>query len=713
MDITLLVEACISGQRQAADIERAVQTGANLNNFSGPTCPLSRAVQAQRPDIVSTLLRLKADPNIPDSKGVSPLHMAVFDGAPETIQYLLQSKADVDMMDRVGQTPLFFAPHAQACEQLGRARCNPNVKNLKGQTALHLAAHAGLNETVLWLAKNMSRDAINAQDEEGRTAVWCAALANLKPTIALLQEHGADVTLRPHKVTQAKSSTNTRTSTPTKNRGNESTMSNGSTSGRNSASGRAKFQPPAQEQQRREWRDDQSRAPQMQTPQNKPTQREGWLTTSNEKGISFESISPKRDTQELRHLQDESPHQDHEVLSVLQTTLKEPSTSTTMTPAPQSSRQEAYFSPTAAQKGWLSSAPLFANAPPTPLQTLPESYTAVTESTDLFLSGKEEPRKIEPPALLPFATYYNANIAPSPADYLSRLHGKFGTKCNPAYPDLPDVKSMESAIRKIQTIQRGRVERTRAQITRRRNTIPIAAVETNGAAVWEIVLSKRDSKSKYGFWHDNAKVEFAKEYAKALSVDIGDDSAMALDVLAPAERPEALVIKRIVKKGLLEEWNYIHPEAEVIPGDRIISVNGATSIMDMQKELRSASITCKVLRPPEIFNTELVKSGQQRKLGFKFEKPANSEVLRITEIVKDGLLDEVNRTHMKNNCHHLVILPGMRIEAANEVAQDCSRILEMIKRNDTVQLQIRRNLVVKATEHTKSGGAAPPPPLGT
>jgi hypothetical protein len=191
---------------------------------------------------------------------------------------------------------------------------------------------------------------------------------------------------------------------------------------------------------------------------------------------------------------------------------------------------------------------------------------------------------------------------------------------------------------------------------------------------------------------------------------VSDDVPVDLELLTPEQRPEALIVKRIVKKGLLEEWNYVHPEAEVRNGDRIIQVNGSKTILGMQKELRSASITCKVLRPPEVFSTELRKGGQQRKLGFKFEKPATSEVLRITELVKDGLLDEVNRKHMANGCHHLVVMPGMRIEAANGIDQDFSKILDMIKKNDCVQLRIRRNLLSKATEYSKS---PPPPPLGT
>jgi len=205
-DVASIVEACISSSGQPSELEAAVAAGGDVNasKAKGGSAPLMRAVQAQRADIVSTLLWLKADPNAPDQKGVSPLHMAIFDGGHELVQHLIDAKADVDQRDRHGQTPLFFAPHRKACAQLGKASCDVNVLNFKGQSALHLAGHAGLNDAVLWLAEHMSAETINAQDRHGRTAVYCAAHSNLKSTIMLLQDHGADVSIRPHKYTAVK-----------------------------------------------------------------------------------------------------------------------------------------------------------------------------------------------------------------------------------------------------------------------------------------------------------------------------------------------------------------------------------------------------------------------------------------------------------------------------------------------------------------------------
>jgi len=254
------------------------------------------------------------------------------------------------------------------------------------------------------------------------------------------------------------------------------------------------------------------------------------------------------------------------------------------------------------------------------------------------------------------------------------------------------LKREKSALT-IQTRQRGIA--TRLRVEKKRNAVPVGSEDFNGAAVWEVILTKRGNKQKYGFSHANAKFELLKDYNRAQAGSNKNSESNVttdLNLLSPAECPEALIVKRVNEHGLLEEWNFVHPEAEVRPGDRVIKVNNSDTIQDMQKELRTASCTCRILRYPEVFHTELVKRADARKLGFKFEKPANAALveLKVTEVAKAGLLDEVNRQHMINHCHHKVVLPGMRIEAANEVEGDCFKIAEELRKCETVVLRIRR-----------------------
>jgi hypothetical protein len=732
MDVMLLVETCISGMRQPQDIENAVlMQGADVNAFHGTQSPLMRAVMAQRSDIVTSCLRVRADPNLPDAKGVSPLHMAVFDGTYETIQRLIDFKADVDKLDRVGQTPLFFAPHGQACQQLAQAGCNFNALNYKRQSALHLAAHAGLNETVLWLCRHCSAALINHQDEEGRTAVWCAALANLKPTIALLQEHGADVTVRPHRMASSHASTargNLRTFVQNTQATASMTMPTTTTQAvpmatavvtgvdmnrdgipdvlQRSELGQASAiiqqptqttmlsiassAPPPQEPQRRQWVD-QTPSPDRKQRENAQSMAElsSYKTPGGWQGESYEMIVPKQSSAELRHLQDELRDSDQEVLSVLQTTL----TGSSLVTA-QPKEHEFYFSPSAAVKGWISSAPLVAI----------KDFSGYYRPDSPILDGEGKvapaPNQLPPPPSEPVEKpspdqeFVRKVVDEQPEENkaLSESETKNpyvdeGAVVNTEDPDMGQDPDMDDAIKKIQMIQRARVERSREKILKKKAAVPIVSEDFYGAKTWEIVLTRHDNKSKYGFWHDNAKVELAKDYMKAIQQD--ENSPVDLNLLSPEERPEALIVKRIVKKGLLEEWNTIHPEAEVKPGDRVVKVNDATTIMDMQKELRSESCTCKVLRFPDIFLAQVDKSGGDGSVGFSFEAPANSELL-VTEVQQGGVLDKANRANMRRGCHHLVVLPGMRIESVNNLSNDGHTMANELFASNFLNLRVRR-----------------------
>jgi hypothetical protein len=199
-DVVGLVQDAINGSGTVEDVQRCIDGGAPVNEFKDGASPLLVAVKARHTELVCMLLQAKADANAEDSRGVTTLHTAVFDGSREIVENLLAARADVDKRDRHGQTPLFFAPHRSACIQLGEARADINVVNFKGQSALHLAAHAGLNDSVRWLAMNSKPGIVNHQDKHGRTPAYCAARSNLRSTIRLLQDNGADVLIQPYKM---------------------------------------------------------------------------------------------------------------------------------------------------------------------------------------------------------------------------------------------------------------------------------------------------------------------------------------------------------------------------------------------------------------------------------------------------------------------------------------------------------------------------------
>mmetsp|Transcript_67882 Transcript_67882/g.162964 ORF Transcript_67882/g.162964 Transcript_67882/m.162964 type:complete len:442 (-) Transcript_67882:84-1409(-) len=197
LELFRLVREAANRPVSESDVSALIAGGADVNGWDGSTTPLMCAVQAQNADLVGLLLKAKAQPDTADQKGVTPLHMAVFDGMHSVVQRLLDGGAQVDSRDRHAQTPLFFAPDRETCIKLYSAKADISALNAKGQTALHLAAHAGLNDTVLWMLEVMTPAMVNLTDKHGRTAVYCAARSNLKATIMLLQEHGADINIRP------------------------------------------------------------------------------------------------------------------------------------------------------------------------------------------------------------------------------------------------------------------------------------------------------------------------------------------------------------------------------------------------------------------------------------------------------------------------------------------------------------------------------------
>lgn len=706
-DVLAAVQGVIGKEASLEDIRKLVASGSDVNALRGGTTPLLHAVQEQRADVVQCLLDCKANPDLADPKGVGPLHMAIYDGAHDVVQSLLDARADVDKRDRHGQTPLFFAPHRKACAQLGAASCDVNAINSKGQSALHLAAHAGLNDAVLWLAEHMQPSTINVQDRHGRTAVYCAAHSNLKSTILLLQENGADLSLRPHKYLQAKEK-KLKELTGSFKEGDQVCVTS----------------PQSEDETlRRKWVDA------------SPLSIETSKLSPPAGNTEFEVISPKRNLGELRHLQDQLAGPDSEVLSVLASTLQEGGASGQAMPI--LSFSGYHYAHVPFNSPFFFSLYRQFTERPTGAPAAAKVEQAALPPVQL-MSPVQAPATTGPPVreLLPFATYYKVNVAPSPAVFFAALHAKHfppaskaAVAAQPASPMSPIVTTQgypsayglspaaakpesaaaavdsqapaeetpeekaywarkeEEGATRIQTLFRGKKARQRTEKKARAEPIPKS--DWFGAAVWEVELIKKDGgqKQKYGFSHSNAKTDFFKEYVKSHG-----NSEGAASIAPLPDGPEALIVKKVGEQGLLEEWNFIHEDAQVVTGTRVLQVNDKKTIQEMQKELRKPSVKMKCMDLPENFTIDIAKRPGARKLGFKFEKPANDRLkeLKITEVTKDGLLDEANRRLMAEGHHHLCALSGMRIEAANGVSGDGTLIAEELRKCDKVTLKIRR-----------------------
>jgi len=211
VDLTqLLQQRCETSdlaQRKAliSALEQALASGAHENLPPGIETPLMRASSLGDEESVALLLKWGANPNTADRKGVVPLHLATCSGKPIVTDLLVNNGAEVNQPDRHGQTPLFFAPSVEMCSRLCEARADMNVRNFKGQSALHLAAYAGYNDVVAWLLDRMHPSTVHAKDKHGRSAAYCASRdPNLADTVTMMVAKGADIS-RPRRGKPAES----------------------------------------------------------------------------------------------------------------------------------------------------------------------------------------------------------------------------------------------------------------------------------------------------------------------------------------------------------------------------------------------------------------------------------------------------------------------------------------------------------------------------
>jgi len=312
---------------------------------------LMQAVQARDVSRVIELLRKQANPNAADSKGVTAMHIAAFDGDVQVIEALLQNGGSANILDRHEQTPLFFAPTRHACDALLKARADLDTTNKKGQTALHLAAYAGLNETVQWLAENMDADLLNHMDRQGRTAYFCAAHSKLESTTTLLQKLGADAKLRPKPQGVTKGAMKRAAShmkrPPQAKKHAEMHKQKLNANFQEKKDSRAGIQPdktqlPVKTQLKPAARvehvaedvdmtgDEATEKPPSKRPARKPATLDTSVRTSGDTDEvdGFMAISPKKTSKELRHLHEDLPGTaDAEVLAVLETVVDDTSPS--------------------------------------------------------------------------------------------------------------------------------------------------------------------------------------------------------------------------------------------------------------------------------------------------------------------------------------------------------------------------------------------------
>jgi hypothetical protein len=265
---------------------------------------------------------------------------------------------------------------------------------------------------------------------------------------------------------------------------------------------------------------------------------------------------------------------------------------------------------------------------------------------------------------------------------------------------LPKAES-EDAATKIQAKFRGRTMHKRYEAAK---ATLIPKVEQAQCLCWDVHLIKKASNQRYGFSHTSGKDEFNKARAGATQ--------------ATEEGPSTLFVKQVRPDGLLYIWNKEHPDAAVLPFDRVAEVNGKKGVEEMQNELRAPSVLLRVVRYPGNFEVDITRDTAEQKLGIKFEKPTGDDAsaplkdasissgsnrpvdeLRVVGLMPQGLLEELNKKHMAEGLYQFVVTNGMYVSGANGIAnwEDVARRLRQfstappIGENKSMRLTIRRN----------------------
>ncbi|XP_067173577.1 ankyrin repeat domain-containing protein 7-like, partial [Apteryx mantelli] len=129
-----------------------------------------------------------------DKAKQTPLHLACANGHSEVVSYLVGNKCKLDPRDNFKRSPLMKAVQCQQeeCVAILLAHgADPNLADVNGSTALHLAAIAPNTSLAGQLLEHNAR--IDARNEMGYTPLALAVSEHHEEMVEFLLKKGADV----------------------------------------------------------------------------------------------------------------------------------------------------------------------------------------------------------------------------------------------------------------------------------------------------------------------------------------------------------------------------------------------------------------------------------------------------------------------------------------------------------------------------------------
>lgn len=160
--------------KQGVDVH--LKSGFELRPYNNDAnTPLHISAENGYIELVKSLLRLKADPNVTNRRNQTPLHFAVERGYKEIISCLIAHGAQIDPRENEGDTPLSWAAYTGQTDivlQLCDFGAEINATNFDGNTSLHWSAYKGhvdIVETLIYKGADY-----NLKNKHGETALLLA-----------------------------------------------------------------------------------------------------------------------------------------------------------------------------------------------------------------------------------------------------------------------------------------------------------------------------------------------------------------------------------------------------------------------------------------------------------------------------------------------------------------------------------------------------------
>ena len=191
---TPLYVACQGGFGNIVSTLLKAKAAPNVRAGTIGWAPLHIASLEGHTDIVQQLLEHSANINITTTVGQTSLALACIGGEGETVSALLDAGADPNMASHSGHTPLIMAvseKHSHIVDALLSAKANPNIHTVYGQTPLCLAASMGQLDVVMALLDAGAAPNYTAHQQK-MTALYAAAESGNSEIVSALLNAGAD-----------------------------------------------------------------------------------------------------------------------------------------------------------------------------------------------------------------------------------------------------------------------------------------------------------------------------------------------------------------------------------------------------------------------------------------------------------------------------------------------------------------------------------------